>query len=119
MARSTWTSRLVQHLTSSESGEQGHWEPRGAVIGAGLGGIVTAYKLKKAGIKDFTVFEQSAGPGGTWWDNSYPGAAVDLHAHMYSFSFLKHYDWSRSHPRQPELQRYCEDILDQFQLRRY
>ncbi|MGY1814665.1 flavin-containing monooxygenase [Blastococcus sp. SYSU D00820] len=89
---------------------------RVAVVGAGLGGIAAAVKLHQAGFSDVTVFEQSAGPGGTWWDNTYPGAAVDVPSNVYSFSFMP-YDWSRSYGRQPELQQYCEDTIDHFGLR--
>lgn len=88
---------------------------RVAVVGAGFGGIATAVKLARAGV-DFTVFEQSAGPGGTWWDNHYPGAEVDGHVHAYSFSFMR-YDWSRTHAGQAELQRYAEATIDAFGIR--
>src|SRR4051794_40804704 len=91
--------------------------PSVAVVGAGLGGIATAYKLKQAGIETFTVFEQSAGPGGVWWDNTYPGCAVDVTSIVYSFSFFRDYPWQRSHAVQPQLQQYCEDTLDRFDLR--
>ncbi|MBT2207873.1 NAD(P)/FAD-dependent oxidoreductase [Actinomadura sp. NEAU-AAG7] len=92
--------------------------PRVAIIGCGLGGIATAVKLKKKGLTRFTVFEQSDGPGGTWWDNRYPGCEVDIASHAYSFSFLT-YDWTRTHARQPELQAYAEHVLDRFDLRRH
>jgi cation diffusion facilitator CzcD-associated flavoprotein CzcO len=87
-----------------------------AVIGAGFGGIAAAVKLTKAGIDDFTVFEKSSGPGGTWRDNRYPGAEVDVGSHLYSFSFRPN-DWSRTHAQQPELQRYLEQVVDEFGLR--
>src|ERR1700683_46406 len=90
--------------------------PKVAVVGAGLGGIAAAYKLKKAGIA-FGVFEQSDGPGGTWWDNTYPGCAVDVASMVYSYSFYPGYPWRRSHATQPELQQYCEDTIDHFGLR--
>ena len=76
--------------------------PRIAVIGGGFGGIATAVKLTRAGFDNFTVFEKSDGPGGVWWDNTYPGAAVDTPTHTYSFSF-KRFDWSKSHADQTEL----------------
>ncbi|MGH2849009.1 MAG: FAD-dependent oxidoreductase, partial [Solirubrobacteraceae bacterium] len=84
-----------------------------AIVGAGLGGIAAAVKLQQAGFPRFTVFEQSAGPGGTWWDNTYPGAEVDIHSHLYSYSFRAH-DWTRTHAGQAELQRYIEETIDCF-----
>ena len=59
----------------------------------------------------FTIFEQSAGVGGTWYDNRYPGCEVDVHSHAYWFSFLK-YDWPRTHAQQPELLAYAEHVDD-------
>ena len=77
--------------------------PRVVVIGAGIGGIATGVKLLRAGIETFTVYESSPGVGGTWWDNTYPGAEVDVPSNLYSYSF-KPYGWTRTHARQPELQ---------------
>jgi cation diffusion facilitator CzcD-associated flavoprotein CzcO len=90
--------------------------PQVAIVGAGFAGIATAVKLTKAGIDTFTVFEKSEGPGGTWWDNRYPGAEVDVASHLYSYSFKSH-DWTRTHARQAELQAYLEEVLDDYGLR--
>jgi cation diffusion facilitator CzcD-associated flavoprotein CzcO len=90
--------------------------PSVAIIGAGLGGIATAVKLKRAGIEDFVVFEQSPAPGGVWWDNSYPGCEVDVPSQLYSFSFMP-YDWSCTYAGAAELQRYVHDTIDRFGIR--
>jgi cation diffusion facilitator CzcD-associated flavoprotein CzcO len=90
--------------------------PRVAVVGAGFGGIATGVKLKRAGIDTFTIYESSLGIGGVWWDNTYPGAEVDVGSHLYCFSFKPH-DWTRTHARQPELQKYLEETVDEFGLR--
>src|SRR3954470_1470121 len=82
--------------------------PRVVVVGAGVGGIATGVNLKRAGIDTFTIYESSLGIGGTWWDNTYPGAEVDMGSHLYSFSFKPHH-WTRTHARQPELQKYLEE----------
>jgi cation diffusion facilitator CzcD-associated flavoprotein CzcO len=91
---------------------------RVAVIGAGFSGIAAAIALQRQGITDFTIFEGSDGIGGTWWHNRYPGAEVDLESHIYSFSYAPA-DWSRTHARQDELQRYLESVADSFGLRRH
>ena len=93
-------------------------DPSVIIIGGGLGGIAAAVKLKEAGLHNFVIFERSAGPGGVWWDNRYPGVEVDVSSHLYSYSF-KRYDWSRTHADQAELQRYLEDVIDSFDLRRH
>jgi len=90
--------------------------PSVTIIGAGFGGIAAAVKLSKAGIRTFTIFEQSPGIGGTWWDNIYPGAEVDVGSHLYSYSFHGS-DWTRTHAQQAELQQYLENVVDEFELR--
>ncbi len=90
--------------------------PRVVVVGAGFGGIAMGVKLRQAGIHTFTIYESSSGIGGTWWDNTYPGAEVDVGSHLYCFSFKPH-DWTRTHARQPELQQYLEETVDEFGLR--
>lgn len=90
--------------------------PRVVVVGAGFGGIAAGVKLRRAGIETFTIYESSTGIGGTWWDNTYPGAEVDVGSHLYCFSFKPH-DWSRTHARQSELQQYLEETVDEHGLR--
>lgn len=83
------------------------------VIGAGLSGIVMGYRLKQAGIP-FTIVEKNSGPGGTWFENRYPGARVDVPSHCYSFSFLRRQRWPELFSPAPVLRRYfdaCVDIL--------
>ncbi len=89
--------------------------PRVAIIGAGLGGIAAAVKLRQRTTADVVIFEQSVGVGGTWWDNRYPGCEVDIHSHAYSYSFLR-YEWPRTHATQPELLAYAEHVVDVFGL---
>lgn len=108
-------SRIVRRPTPDELfGEAG--TPRVVIVGAGFGGIATAVKLKQAGIETFTLYESSLGVGGTWWDNTYPGAEVDVASLLYCYSF-KRYPWTRTHAQQPELQKYLEETVDQFDLR--
>ena len=90
--------------------------PRVVVVGAGFGGIAAGVKMKRAGIHTFTIYESSLGIGGTWWDNTYPGAEVDVGSHLYCFSFKPH-DWTRTHAKQAELQKYLEETVDEFGLR--
>ena len=90
--------------------------PRVVVVGAGFGGIAAGVKLKSAGVHTFTIYESSLGIGGTWWDNTYPGAEVDVGSHLYSYSFKSH-DWTRTHAQQAELQKYLEETVDEYGLR--
>src|SRR5271163_4460497 len=92
--------------------------PRIAIIGAGVGGIALGAKLKKAGVDTFTIFEKSDGPGGTWWDNTYPGAACDVSVLLYSFSFMP-WDWTETHPPQRKLLAYIQAVIERFDLGRH
>ncbi|TMR01170.1 NAD(P)/FAD-dependent oxidoreductase [Actinomadura soli] len=76
------------------------------IIGSGFGGIGMAIRLRRAGIRDVVILEKAAGLGGTWRDNTYPGAACDIPSHLYSFSFERKADWSRRFPPQPEILEY-------------
>src|SRR5262245_42467641 len=62
-----------------------------------------AIKLKEAGFRDFVILERADDLGGTWRDNSYPGCACDIPSHLYSYSFARNPDWSRSFSPQPEI----------------
>ena len=48
-----------------------------AIIGTGFAGIGMAARLKRAGVHDIVLLEHAEALGGTWPDNSYPGAACD------------------------------------------
>ncbi|MDT5068420.1 MAG: 4-hydroxyacetophenone monooxygenase [Mycobacterium sp.] len=81
------------------------------VIGCGESGLLAAIRLKQAGIP-FTVVEKNAGPGGTWWENTYPGARVDVANHFYCYSFEPSNKWSHYFAEQPELRKYFVDVMD-------
>jgi 4-hydroxyacetophenone monooxygenase len=86
------------------------------IIGAGLAGIVMGYRLKQAGIP-FTIVEKNSGPGGTWFENRYPGARVDIPSHCYSFSFLRRQRWPELFSPAPVLRAYFETCIDDLSLR--
>ncbi len=90
--------------------------PRIAILGAGAAGLCMAIRLRDAGIDSFTIYEKSGGVGGTWRDNTYPGAACDVPSHLYSFSFSSKRDWTRKFARQPEILEYFESLVDRFEL---
>ena len=90
-------------------------KPRVAIVGGGAGGICMGVALRRLGIEEFTIFEQSDGIGGTWYDNTFPGAEVDTAMPFYSFSFHA-FDFSRTHVRQPELLEYLENVAGRFGL---
>ena len=59
--------------------------PRVVIIGAGFGGIAAAIELRRHGFEQLTILEAAPAIGGTWFYNSYPGAACDVPSHLYSY----------------------------------
>lgn len=88
-----------------------------AIIGAGFSGLGMGKKLHDAGIDDFVIFEAASEVGGTWRDSKYPGAAVDVPNHLYSYSFAPNPNWTRMFSDADEIQRYIVDFTDRFGLR--
>jgi cation diffusion facilitator CzcD-associated flavoprotein CzcO len=82
------------------------------IVGAGFGGIAAAIELRKNGFEDFTILESAPEFGGTWYHNSYPGAACDVPSHLYSFSFAQRRDWPKLCPEQPEILTYLRSVAD-------
>jgi cation diffusion facilitator CzcD-associated flavoprotein CzcO len=80
------------------------------VVGAGLGGIAAAIELRQHGITDVTILERAPDLGGTWFYNSYPGAACDVPSHLYSFSYAKRRDWSQLCSPQAEIHDYIRNV---------
>jgi 4-hydroxyacetophenone monooxygenase len=77
------------------------------VIGCGMSGVLAAIRLEEAGLS-YTVIEKNPAPGGTWYENRYPGCRVDVGNHFYCYSFEPKNDWAEFFARQPALQRYFE-----------
>jgi cation diffusion facilitator CzcD-associated flavoprotein CzcO len=88
-----------------------------AIIGAGFAGIGTAIRLKQAGLESFTIFERAEEIGGTWRDNTYPGAACDVPSHVYSLSFEPNPGWSQRFSPSWEIQRYLLALVEKWGLR--
>lgn len=86
------------------------------ILGAGMSGICMGIKLREAGISDFVVLEKAESAGGTWHDNTYPGACCDVPSHLYSFSFEQKPDWSRAYAPQPEIREYFDHCVERYQL---
>lgn len=82
------------------------------VIGAGFAGLAAAIKLDEDGERDLVVVEKGSDVGGTWRDNTYPGAACDVPSQLYSYSFAPNPDWSMSFSPQPEIQAYIQRVAE-------
>src|ERR1700712_838657 len=96
MDRDRAAARTVKHL----------------VVGAGFAGLGAAIKLEEDGESDFVVIEKGSDVGGTWRDNTYPGATCDIPSQLYSYSFAR-FDWPNSYSPQPEIQAYIKKVADE------
>ncbi len=88
------------------------------IVGAGFTGIGAAIKLRQAGVDDIVILERADRVGGTWRDNTYPGAACDIPSHLYSFSFNQNPRWSRVYSPAGEICAHIEEMADEFDVRR-
>jgi 4-hydroxyacetophenone monooxygenase len=86
------------------------------VIGCGMAGILAGMRLTQAGLP-FVIIDKNSGPGGTWWENHYPGARVDINSHQYCYSFEPNDHWSEYFSQQPELRDYFATVVDKYGLR--
>lgn len=87
------------------------------IVGTGFSGLCMAILLKQAGITSHVLLEKADRVGGTWRENSYPGAACDVPSHLYSFSFEPNPDWTRAFSPQAEILAYLERVADKYGVR--
>jgi cation diffusion facilitator CzcD-associated flavoprotein CzcO len=87
------------------------------IVGAGFAGLCAAIKLAEDGETDVVVIERAGEVGGTWRDNTYPGACCDVPSQLYSFSFARNPEWTSSYSPQPEIQAYLRRVADDHGLR--
>jgi cation diffusion facilitator CzcD-associated flavoprotein CzcO len=89
------------------------------IIGAGFAGLGAAIRLRQCGIEDFVILERAGEVGGTWRDNTYPGAACDIPSLLYSYAFAPKPDWSRAYAGGTEILGYIRQLVDDYGLRRF
>ena len=109
-----WRDRPLAHDGGMSNDDQPKRNLRYAIIGAGMGGILAAIKLKGAGDADFTIYEKGDGVGGTWRENRYPGLTCDVASHLYTFSFAPNPDWSGYYASGPEIRAYFERLAQDY-----
>jgi cation diffusion facilitator CzcD-associated flavoprotein CzcO len=104
---------------AKEYDRDGMADVRVVIIGSGFGGLGMAIRLKQAGFGAITILEKAARVGGTWRENTYPGAACDSPSFLYCYSFEPKADWSRKWAPQPEILGYLEDCARKHDLLRH
>jgi cation diffusion facilitator CzcD-associated flavoprotein CzcO/acetyl esterase/lipase len=105
------------HLPRKVGAEaDGETEYEIVILGAGMSGLCMAIQLQEAGLHNFVILEKQPGLGGTWWDNTYPGAHVDVPSPVYSFSFAPNPLWTRRFAGAPEIQTYMQQLAERHGL---
>jgi cation diffusion facilitator CzcD-associated flavoprotein CzcO len=89
------------------------------IIGAGFAGLGAAIRLRQCGIDDFVILERDSAVGGTWRDNTYPGAACDIPSLLYSYSFAQNPEWPHSYSGSEAILGYINWMVDEFDLRHF
>jgi cation diffusion facilitator CzcD-associated flavoprotein CzcO len=102
---------IRSHSTSNDKIRR---DLRFIIIGAGMSGILSAIKLREAGIDDFAIYEKADRLGGTWRENTYPGIACDVPSHFYCYSFAVNPDWSHRFSPGAEIQAYFENVARRY-----
>lgn len=87
-----------------------------AILGAGFAGLCMGLKLKAQGETSFVILEKADRVGGTWRENTYPGAGCDIPSHLYSYSFAPNPEWPEVYSAQPDILAYIEGVVDQHEL---
>ncbi|MBN9429044.1 MAG: NAD(P)/FAD-dependent oxidoreductase [Burkholderiales bacterium] len=89
---------------------------RVAIVGAGASGICAGITLGQMAI-DYVVYEKNDDVGGTWYENRYPGCAVDTPNHFYQFSFEPNNEWPHYFSQQKSIQEYLSRCADKYEVR--
>ncbi|KAF2169441.1 hypothetical protein M409DRAFT_20660 [Zasmidium cellare ATCC 36951] len=89
-------------------------------VGMGAAGMLCAYKAKKMLTNyELVCYEKNSVPGGTWYENRYPGCACDIPAHTYTLPFHPNPNWSSYYAYAPEIQEYLMDFYKHHNLHEF
>jgi cyclohexanone monooxygenase len=85
------------------------------IVGGGFGGLLTAARLREAGIEKVRIVEVGGDVGGTWYWNRYPGAACDVESYIY-FPLLEETGYMpvERYSKAEEIRQHCRRIADHF-----
>ena len=72
--------------------------------------------MQLQGIHRILLLERGNQVGGTWRDNTYPGAACDIASQLYSYSFEPNPNWSHVYAPQPEILAYLQHCVRKYEV---
>ncbi|OBX19785.1 monooxygenase [Erythrobacter sp. QSSC1-22B] len=87
------------------------------IVGGGFGGLMTAARLREAGVERIRIIEVGGDVGGTWYWNRYPGAACDVESYVY-FPLLEETDYmpKERYSKAAEIREHSQRIAKHFGL---
>ena len=88
-----------------------------AFVGGGFAGLLTAARLKEAGVADVRIIDKAGDFGGTWYWNRYPGAQCDTASFVYMplLEETGHMP-TEKYAHAPEILEHCRRIGKQYGL---
>ena len=87
------------------------------IVGAGLGGLLYAAKLREAGVRSIRLVDVAGDVGGVWYWNRYPGAMCDVESLIY-MPLLEELDYvpSMKYASASEIFRHAQNIATHYGL---
>lgn len=87
------------------------------VVGGGFTGLITAARLRQAGIRRVRIIEKAADFGGVWYWNRYPGIRCDVDSYIY-LPLLEEVGGlpSEQFVEGDEIRRHCQSLAERFGL---
>ncbi len=73
-------------------------------------------QLRERGDDDFIIVEKADEVGGTWRENTYPGAECDIASALYSYSFAPNPAWDFKWAKQAQIHAYQKDVAQRYGL---
>ena len=89
------------------------------IMGGGFSGLLTAGRLREAGVESIRIVEKGGDFGGTWYWNRYPGCACDIESYIY-IPLLEEtgYIPKEKYSKAPEIYQYCQHLGERYDLYR-
>ncbi|MEG3125771.1 flavin-containing monooxygenase [Sphingomonas sp. GB1N7] len=89
------------------------------IVGGGFGGLLTAARLREAGVGRIRIADAGSDFGGTWYWNRYPGAACDIESYIY-FPLLEETGYMpvERYSKAAEIRAHCQRIAKHYDLYR-
>jgi len=87
------------------------------VVGGGMTGLVTAARMRQAGVESIRIIDSAGDFGGSWYWNDYPGIMCDIESYIY----MPLIEEVGTFPTErfasgPEIQRHHRAIGEKFEL---